>query len=50
VQKELKRRGCDQPTTNLYKPLNRLTEMGFLTLEPDGFQAVPEMKVNIAKA
>ena len=47
VQKELKRRGCDQPTTNLYKPLNRLTEMGFLTLEPDGFQAVEEMKVQV---
>jgi hypothetical protein len=45
VQKELKRRGCDQPTTNLYKPLNRLTEIGFLTLEPDGYQSVPGMKV-----
>jgi hypothetical protein len=45
VQKELKRRGCDQPTTNLYKPLNRLTEMGFLTFEPDGYQSVPGMKV-----
>jgi hypothetical protein len=50
VQKELKRRGCDQPTTNLYKPLNRLTEMGFLTLEPDGFQEVPEMKVQVVGA
>lgn len=50
VQKELKRRGCDQPTTNLYKPLNKLTEMGFLTLEPDGFLSVPEMKVRIEKA
>jgi len=50
VQKELKRRGCDQPTTNLYKPLNRLTEMGFLTLEADGFQEVPEMKVMVQKA
>ena len=50
VQKELKRRGCDQPTTNLYKPLNKLTEMGFLTLEPDGFQEVPEMKVLVQKA
>jgi hypothetical protein len=49
VQKELKRRGYDQPTTNLYKPLNRLTEMGFLTLEPEGFQAVAEMKVSIEK-
>ena len=32
------------------KPLNRLTEMGFLTLEPDGFQSVPEMKVMVQKA
>lgn len=50
VQKELKRRGCDQPTRNLYKPLNQLAKMGFLTLEPYGFQEVPEMKVSIAKA
>ena len=50
VQKELKRRGCDQPATNLYKPLNKLTEMGFLTLEPDGFQEVPEMKVQVTSA
>jgi hypothetical protein len=51
VQKELKRRtGVHQPTTNLYKPLNKLTEMGFLTLESDGYQEVPEMKVMVQKA
>jgi len=50
VQKELKRRGCDQPTTNLYKPLNKLTEMGFLTLETDGYKEVPEMIVMVQKA
>lgn len=49
VQKEMKRRGCDQPTTNLYKPLNKLTEQGFLTLEPDGFRAVAGMKMNIVE-
>ena len=50
VQKELKRRGCEQPTTNLYKPLNKLTEMGFLTLESDGYQEVAEMKALVQKA
>jgi hypothetical protein len=50
VQKELKRRGNEQPTTNLYKPLGKLTQMGFLTAEPDGFQEVPEMKVQVQKA
>lgn len=51
VQKELKRRtGIEQPTTNLYKPLNKLTEMGFLTVEQDGYQEVAEMKVMVQKA
>lgn len=49
VQKELKRRGCDQPTTNLYKPLNKLTEQGFLTIESDGYKAVAGMKVNLVE-
>lgn len=50
VQKELKRRtGIEQPTTNLYKPLNKLTEMGFLTVEQDGYQEVAEMKVLVTK-
>jgi len=49
LQKELKRRGNDQPTTNLYKPLNRLTEMGFLTLEADGYQEVTGMKSRIVE-
>jgi hypothetical protein len=50
LQKELKRRGCDQPTTNIYKPINKLAEMGFLTVEAEGYQEVPEMKVSIVKA
>jgi hypothetical protein len=49
LQKELKRRGCDQPTTNIYKPINKLAEMGFLTVEAEGYQEVPEMKVSIVK-
>jgi hypothetical protein len=50
VQKELKRRGNDQPTTNIYKPLNKLTGMGFLTLESEGYKEVSEMKVNVQSA
>lgn len=50
VAREMKRRGTDQPTTNWYKPLNKLAEMGFLTVESEGYQAVEEMKVRIAKA
>jgi hypothetical protein len=49
LQKELKRRGCVQPITNIYKPINRLAEMGFLTVEAEGYQEVPEMKVSIVK-
>lgn len=47
VGRELKRRGNNQPTPHLYKPLNRLTEQGFLTLEADGYLAVKSMKVNL---
>lgn len=50
VAKEIKRRGNDQPTTNLYKPLNRLAEQGFLTVETDGYLAVKSMKVNLVEA
>lgn len=47
VQKELARRGCDQPTTNIYRAMDKLAEMGFVTKESAGYQAVPEMKVSI---
>lgn len=51
VAKEIERRYSNkQPTTNVYKPLNRLTEYGFLTNEADGFLAVKSMKVNLVEA
>lgn len=50
VVRELKRRGCDTPTTNVYKPLNKLAEMGFVTIEPDGYLAVPGMKISTKEA
>lgn len=51
VAKEIERRYANkQPTANVYKPLNRLTEYGFLTAEADGYQAVKSMKVNLVEA
>ena len=50
VSKEMKRRGTDQPTTNWYKHLDRLTELGFLTREVDGYQANPEMQIEVREA
>lgn len=50
VARELKRRGCSTPTTNVYKPLEKMAEMGFVTVEPDGFLAVPGMKIDIKNA
>ncbi len=34
---------------NVYRELDKLAAMGFLTKEPDGYKAVPSMKVNIVK-
>ena len=50
VVDELKRRGRSVHHTNVYRDLNRLAEMGFLTKEGDGYQAVEGMKVNIIEA
>lgn len=47
VVAELKRRGRSVHHTNVYRDLNRLAEQGFLTVEGDGYQAVPDMKVRI---
>lgn len=56
VQKELARRGKDPGPGNTYAELDRLAEMGFLTIEQGWddrqrprkeYRAVPEMKVNI---
>jgi hypothetical protein len=49
VVSELKRRGRPVHHTNVYRDLNRLAEQGFLTIEGDGYQAVPGMKVNIVE-
>ena len=53
VLKEFKRRGWfgqSTPSTNLFTPLNKITEMGFLICEGKNYQAVPGMKVNIVEA
>ena len=50
VARELKRRGCATPTTNVYKPLDKMAAMGFLTVEASGYQAVPGMKIETVKA
>ena len=47
TQKELRRLGSDQPTTNVRRALEKLNEQGFLTAEADGYQAVEDMKINL---
>lgn len=50
VHKELKRRwNYGGIAARAYEQLDRLTEMGFVTKEEVGYQAVPDMKVNIQK-
>jgi hypothetical protein len=49
AQKELRRLGSEQPTTNVRRALDKLNEQGFLTAEADGFQEVPGMKINIVE-
>jgi hypothetical protein len=52
VGAELRRRGAlkDKANLKILSPfLAKLTKHGFLTVEPAGFQAVPEMKVTIEK-
>lgn len=44
---ELKRLGRPTAKPNVYRELNKLAEMGFLTEEETGFRAVAGMKVNI---
>jgi hypothetical protein len=53
VARELKRRGhigSKTPTSNVYPALNKLAEMGFLTIESGSFLGVPGMEVNIREA
>jgi hypothetical protein len=35
---------------NVYKECDALTELGFLTKEDGGYQAVPGMKISITEA
>lgn len=44
---ELKRRGKGTSSSNTYRDLDRLVDLGFLTKETSGYQEVPGMKVNI---
>lgn len=46
---ELKRIGHSTAKPNVYKECDRLTELGFLTKEESGYQAVPGMKSRISK-
>ena len=47
---ELKRIGASVARPNVYRELDKLAEMGFLTSEDLGYQAVKSMKVNIVEA
>jgi hypothetical protein len=47
---ELKRIGASVARPNVYRELDKLAEMGFLTSEELGYQSVKSMKVNIVEA
>ena len=47
---ELKRIGASVARPNVYRELDKLAEMGFLTAEELGYQSVKSMKVNILEA
>lgn len=44
---ELRRRGRSVAKPSVYAECDKLTEMGFLTKESDGYRAVPGMKINV---
>ena len=44
---ELLRRGFSTAKPNVYKELDRLAEMGFVTKEATGYQGVTAMKVSV---
>ena len=45
---ELKRRGAGSAKPNVYRELDKLAELGFVTKEPTGgYLTVPGMKVNV---
>jgi hypothetical protein len=45
AHKELQRRGVGSASPNVYRELDKLTEMGFLLKSAEGYQAAPGMKV-----
>lgn len=47
---ELKRRGRTVSIPNVYRELDKLAELGFVTKEANGYQAVAGMKVHIEEA
>lgn len=46
---EMQRRGFQGIAPRVYEAFKKLTPMGFLTKEPDGWKAVPDMKSNTVK-
>ena len=50
VHKEAVRRGASGIPARADEAVKKLWQMGFLTREPDGFRAVPGMKVNLVEA
>lgn len=47
---ELKRRGATVAKPSVYRALDQITGMGFLTREANGYRAVEGMKVNVVEA
>ncbi len=49
THKEMARRGWGHDKRRVYEACDALATLGFLTIESDGYQAVPETKVDIKK-
>lgn len=47
--KELARRGINAGKPNVYRELDKLAELGFVTKEADGYKAVPDAKITVKK-
>ena len=50
VQKELNRRGCKTPTTNIYAPIDKLSADGCLIVENKNYQISPNLKIETVEA
>lgn len=46
---ELKRRGASTAKPNVYRELDKLAELGFVTKEATGYQAVLDAKITVSK-